>query len=100
MLALSTATAPTSGVRWTDLLTPLESALPSCYLSYKQSSFLQRLCFHTLTNPFSRNSFPFTSIQNPRGCYSTVDSHSGRLHSWSPCLCGKPNAFISSPPLF
>src|SRR5216684_4084419 len=25
------------------------------------------LCFHTLTNPFSRNSFRFTSIQIPRG---------------------------------
>ena len=26
---------------------------------------LQVLYFHTLTNPFSRNPFPFTSIQNP-----------------------------------
>ncbi len=26
------------------------------------------LCFHTLTNCFSRNPFPFTSIQIPRGC--------------------------------
>jgi hypothetical protein len=26
------------------------------------------LCFHALTNPFSRNSFLFTSMQNPRGC--------------------------------
>src|SRR5258708_4887484 len=26
------------------------------------------LCFHTLTNRFSRNSLVFTSIQNPRGC--------------------------------
>ena len=25
------------------------------------------LCFHTLTNPFSRNPFLFTSMQNPRG---------------------------------
>src|SRR6202048_530513 len=25
------------------------------------------LCFHHLTNPFSRNPFPFTSIQNPGG---------------------------------
>src|SRR6266853_327356 len=24
------------------------------------------LCFHSLTKPFSRKSFPFTSIQNPR----------------------------------
>jgi len=28
---------------------------------------LSPLCFHTLTNPFSRNSLIFTSIQNPRG---------------------------------
>ena len=25
------------------------------------------LCFHILTNPFFRNSFPCTSMQNPRG---------------------------------
>src|ERR1700732_2371716 len=67
MLALPPAPAPTSGVRWTDLPTPLESALPSCCLSYKQSAFLPPLCFHNLTNPFSRKSFPFTSIQNPGG---------------------------------
>ena len=28
---------------------------------------LQVLYFHTLTNPFSRNPFPFSSIQNPPG---------------------------------
>ncbi|SRR6266404_2475178 len=28
---------------------------------------LQVLSFHTLTNPFSRNPFPFSSIQNPGG---------------------------------
>src|SRR5258708_1335552 len=68
MSALFPAPAPTLGVRWTDLPTPLESALPSCCLSYKQSAFLPTLCFHNLTNPFSRKPFPFTSIQNPRGC--------------------------------
>jgi hypothetical protein len=31
-------------------------------------SNLLALCFHNLTNPFSHNSFYFTSIQNPRGC--------------------------------
>ena len=30
--------------------------------------FLPPLCFHTLTNCFSRNPFIFTSIQIPRGC--------------------------------
>src|SRR6202011_5335206 len=30
------------------------------------------VCFHGLTNPFSRNSFIFTSIQNPGGC--TLDA--------------------------
>ena len=29
---------------------------------------LLALCFHILTNPFSRNLFRFTSIQIPRGC--------------------------------
>jgi hypothetical protein len=31
-------------------------------------SNLLALCFHTRTNPLAGNSFPFTSIQNPRGC--------------------------------
>ena len=30
------------------------------------------LCFHNLTNPFSRNSFLFTSIQIPRGVTSST----------------------------
>src|ERR1700724_399662 len=68
MSALSPAPAPTSGVRWTDLPTPLDSALPSCCLSYKQSAFPSPLCFHNLTNPFSRKPFVFTSIQNPQEC--------------------------------
>ncbi len=67
MSALSPAPAPTSGVRWTDLPTPLDSALPSCCLSYKQSALLPPLCFHNLTNPFSRKPFGFTSMQNARG---------------------------------
>jgi hypothetical protein len=33
-----------------------------------RQSNLSPLCFHTLTNPFSRNPFLFTSMQNPRGC--------------------------------
>src|SRR5882724_5073606 len=69
MLASFPAPTPTVGVRWTDLLTPLDSALPSCYLSYKQSAGLSPLCFHGLTNPFSRNSFPFTSICVAPWCF-------------------------------
>src|SRR5882762_11727684 len=33
-----------------------------------RQSDLSALCFHTLTNPFSRNSFLFTSMQIPWGC--------------------------------
>jgi hypothetical protein len=35
------------------------------------------LCFHSLTNPFSRNSFPFKSIQNPG-----VWGANHPLHAW------------------
>ena len=37
-----------------------------------QIEILIAVCFHGLTNPFSRNSFIFTSIQNPGGC--TLDA--------------------------
>ena len=30
------------------------------------------LCFQNLTNPFSHNHFPFTSMQNARGCERAV----------------------------
>src|SRR5260370_6906060 len=67
MSALSPAPAPTSGVRWIDLPTPLDFVLPSYCLSYKQGAFPPPLCFHNLTNPFSRKPFGFTSMQNPGG---------------------------------
>jgi len=38
MSALSLAPAPTSGARWADCLTHLESALTDCCLSYKQNA--------------------------------------------------------------
>src|SRR5712672_4055154 len=69
MSALSLAPAPALGVRWTDLPTQLDSAHPSCCLSYKQSPGLSPLCFHGLTNPFSRKSFPFTSICVAPWCF-------------------------------
>src|ERR1700686_4068288 len=62
MSALSPAPAPASGVRWTDLSSPLDSALPSCYLSYKQSAFSSPLCFHTVTNCFFRKPFVLRTI--------------------------------------
>src|ERR1700732_31244 len=69
MLALPPAPAPTSGVRWTDLPTPLESALPSCCLSYKQSPFLSPLCFHNLTNCFSRKPLVLITICVAPWCF-------------------------------
>src|SRR6267378_694803 len=69
MSALSPAPAPTSGVHWINLPTPLESTLPTCCLSYKQRARLSPLCFHGLTNPFSPNSFPFTSICVAPWCF-------------------------------
>src|SRR6266404_4760192 len=69
MSALSPALAPALGARWTDLPNSLDSIHPSCYLSYKQSAGLSPLCFHGLTNPFSRKSFPFTSICVAPWCF-------------------------------
>src|ERR1700737_3690652 len=88
MSALSPAPAPTSGVRWTDPPTTLESALPSCCLSYKQGASLSVLCFHNLTNPFSRKPVVFISIQNPRGVSPTDPPRSRyfRLCVSVPCL--------------
>src|SRR6266403_2499844 len=69
MSALLPARAPASGVRWTDPPTHLDSTHPSCCLSYKQSTCLSPLCFHGFTNPFSPNSFPFTSICVAPWCF-------------------------------
>src|SRR5580704_14411316 len=69
MSALSPAPAPTSRVRWIDLPTPLDSALPRCCLSYKQSAFLSPLCFHNLTNCFSHNSFILITICVAPWCF-------------------------------
>ena len=38
-----------------------------------------RLCFHTFTNPFSRNSSLFTSIQIPRGCGGLLPTQRRRM---------------------
>src|SRR6266404_4767358 len=53
MSALSPAPAPTLGVRWADLPSPLDFALPICCLSYKQSALLPPLCFQPLTASFA-----------------------------------------------
>ncbi len=53
------------------------------------------LCFHNLTNPFSRNLFIFTSIQNPGGCGGAPS-----ISAPCPlCLCGKSHVLSSLPPL-
>src|SRR6266403_2805030 len=77
MSALLPARAPASGVRWTDPPTHLDSTHPSCCLSYKQSTCLSPLCFHGFTNPFSPNSFPFTSICVAPWCFPRVLRISG-----------------------
>ena len=49
---------------------PFSSFLPRYLLRVSATpwqSSLSPLCFHTLTNPFSRNPFFFTCMQNPRG---------------------------------
>src|SRR5713226_10412396 len=43
MSALSLAPAPASGVRWAHPLTPLDSALTDCCLSYKQNAAVSPL---------------------------------------------------------
>src|SRR5882762_9144455 len=69
MSALSPAPAPTLGVRWNDLPAPLGSTHPSCCLSYKQSACLSSLCFHGLTNPFSRKPFVLIIICVAPWCF-------------------------------
>ncbi len=103
MSALSPAPAPTSGVRWTDLPTPLDSALPSCCLSYKQSALLPPLCFHNLTNPFSPQAFWFHIHAKRPGVGPLVSRRcSVSQCPWlpRPCRGGKLNAFSSLQPLF
>src|SRR6267154_3612669 len=90
MSALSPAPAPTSGVRWTDLPTPLDSTDPSCCLSYKQSADLSPLCFHGLTNCFSRKPFVLITICVAPGCTPLVPSDAGCLG----CSWGKPSVSI------
>ena len=52
----------------------VDSALGACpepvgaSRRYQLPSILLALCFHNDTNPFSRNSVLFTSMQIPRGC--------------------------------
>ena len=55
---------------------------------------LQALYFHTLTNPFPRNPFPFTSIQNPGGW---DDAPSSTPRSLRLSVQKKPNSFPDIP---
>src|ERR1700732_4532177 len=96
MSALSPAPAPISGVRWTDLPTPLDSALPSCCLSYKQSAFWSPLCFHNLTNCFFGNSFVFKNICVAPWCFPRRLQNFGFL---SLAMLWRANVFNSLQPL-
>ncbi len=55
---------------------------------------LQVLSIHTLTNPFSSNPFPFTSIQNPGGW---DDAPSSTPRSLRLSVQKKPNSFPDIP---
>jgi len=67
------------------------------------------LCFHTLTNPFFRNPFLFTSMQNPRGCgveilgtdllFSVLSVPLRQIHSFQAFAASLPS-FSASRPLF
>jgi hypothetical protein len=60
-----------------------------------------RLCFQRLTNPFPRNPFIFTSIQNPRGVGPSTlpaTSHQSRITSHVSLLsCSVLRASIHEP---
>ena len=70
---------------------------------------LSPLCFHTLTNPFFRNPFLFTSMQNPRGCgveilgtellFSVPSVPPRQIHSFQAFAASLPS-FSTSRPLF
>ncbi len=47
---------------------PLLQFPPRCHRVSVATQILFAVCFHILTNPFSRNPFCFTSMQIPRGC--------------------------------
>src|SRR6266436_2622212 len=84
MSALSPAPAPALGARWTDLPNSLDSIYPSCCLSYKQSAGLSPLCFHGLTNCFSRKPFVLITICVAPGCTHSETLTLGRARMQSP----------------
>ena len=79
MSALSPAPAPTSGVRWTDLPTPIDIVLASCCLSYKQRRFCRPFVFITLQIPFPASPMFSHPYKTPGSVTHSVDSHSGLL---------------------
>src|SRR5258708_16567161 len=88
ILPVTTGVAPLYPSRLTTASTPLSATLypeglegftPSLEGSVILCLFLSRLCFHKDTNPFSRNPFIFTSMQNPAGCGGPRRSD---IHTW------------------
>jgi len=72
---------PPKAALWNQQLTA--SFFRTCLqTSYPSATSARALCFHILTNPFSRNSLVFTSIQNLGGC--GVRSPASKPHRASP----------------
>jgi len=48
---------------------------------FRKPSILSALCFHILTNPFSRNSLVFTTIRIAQGCgvFLFLDVHESQV---------------------
>src|SRR5229473_3496973 len=61
--------------------TLLRSRLLCALCASVANPILLALCFHTLTNPFLRNPFCFTSIQIPRGVGVQMNSKLATRHS-------------------
>jgi hypothetical protein len=105
------APAPIFGVRWTDLPSPLDSALPSCCLSYKQRAFCSPLCFHSVTNCFFGNSFVFkiicvalsyflSGLQNLGFLRPAAGWRANVFNSLQPLACPEPRRVRSWGPFF
>src|SRR6202047_553526 len=69
------------------------AALLSKFFLPRAEANLLAFCFHHLTNPFTRNSFIFTSIQIPRG----VGVQPTQFPMAAPTLCRTPPGRNFSP---
>src|SRR6266436_84269 len=81
---------------------PFSSFLPRYLLRVSATpwqSSLSPFCFHTLTNPFSRNPFLFTSMQTLGGGIRVEISEALSLSLCMRCFRGKSCPFRHLPPL-